>query len=589
MLTVDSSETNAYFMNYQNVNHAGIAKINCSDGDMLEYYTQASFTIQDAIRSLRVSDSGNTVYMTGSLYNSTLGYSLCKWDPSTTNLECSGWGSSNDGMDLISNSDEWLYALAVTDSYVFRPSMINVTSSTVLWSKQISCSSNCPVAYEAFSDYDGTNIHSSFSFSTTNTYGLYLILDRATGNIVNSMKQIDDENDFDITSLYVDSNSIAWISLISSSFPSYSKLIKYDASSDSYTTYKQTGALFLYQYVDSTNDDYWYGVTITVNISESSISNMSQISTLSVEISTTGLTDANSSHTIIAGLLSPPSFTSYTLDTSVDNPVSDLTYNYSSDCDNSSSNETTENETTSTNETTSSETTRNETENNETTSNETSSNETEENEIIEDETVETLAVTTLVSSGAVASLTVLASFANTSPSSSGGGQSAWALINMYQLITLLPLLGTYLGNDFLFYITELEMFSFNFKCMKDITFPFVDSHFIDKLDYEQPDKLFADNNFDSGSAFYNHYGFAKTLLFIFFANLIFLAIKLITVLFKFNKKCLKKTLKWFSGLFYFSIYLRICIEAILFIFISFILELSQFDSFEGHKVSYIIT
>ena len=133
------------------------------------------------------------------------------------------------------------------------------------------------------------------------------------------------------------------------------------------------------------------------------------------------------------------------------------------------------------------------------------------------------------------------------------------------------------------------MFSFNFKCMKDITFPFVDSHFIDKLDYEQPDKLFADNNFDSGSAFYNHYGFAKTLLFIFFANLIFLAIKLITVLFKFNKKCLKKTLKWFSGLFHFSIYLRICIEAILFIFISFILELSQFDSFEGHKVSYIIT
>ena len=209
MLIVDNSETNAYFMNYQNVSHASIAKINCSDGDMLEYYTQASFTIQDTIKSLKISDSGNTVYMTGSLYNATSGYNLCKWNPSTTNLECSGWGSSSDAIDLYSNSDEWLYALIVTDSYVIRPSMFNITTTSLSWSKQISCSSNCPVANEGFSDYDGTNIHSSFTFSTTNSYSLYIVLDRVTGNIVNSMKQTDDE--IQVSSLYVDSNSIAWI------------------------------------------------------------------------------------------------------------------------------------------------------------------------------------------------------------------------------------------------------------------------------------------------------------------------------------------------------------------------------------------
>ena len=292
-------------------------------------------------------------------------------------------------------------------------------------------------------------------------------------------------------------------------------MIKYEASTDSYTAYKQTGALYLYQYVDSTNNNYWYGVTFTENITESTVSNMNEVSLITVEISTTGFSDANSSHTVLAGVLSLPSFTSYTWDTSVDNLASNLIDNYSSDCDNSTSNETTSNDTNSSN----NDTTSDEASSNDTTSNEISSNETEENEIIEDEAVENLAVTTLVSSGATASVTAIASFANTSPSSSsGGGQSTWALINMYQLIILLPLLGTYLENDFLYYITELEMFSFNFKFMKNIPLPIIDSLFIDKLDYEQPDQLFEENNFDSGSAFYNHYGFVKTLLFIFLAN-----------------------------------------------------------------------
>ena len=86
------------------------------------------------------------------------------------------------------------------------------------------------------------------------------------------------------------------------------------------------------------------------------------------------------------------------------------------------------------------------------------------------------------------------------------------------------MLGTYLGEDFLYYITEFEMALFDFKFLKSVQIPVLESgpSFVDKLDYEQPDELFADNEFESGSAFFNCFQIYKALLIFLFFNMLFL-------------------------------------------------------------------
>ena len=91
------------------------------------------------------------------------------------------------------------------------------------------------------------------------------------------------------------------------------------------------------------------------------------------------------------------------------------------------------------------------------------------------------------------------------------------------------MLGTYLGNDFHFYITEFEFASFDFEFLKLMEFPVLESgpSIVDKLDYEQPDELFADNNIESGSAFYNHFQFIKALFIILLYNIAFIVLRFI--------------------------------------------------------------
>ena len=122
-------------------------------------------------------------------------------------------------------------------------------------------------------------------------------------------------------------------------------------------------------------------------------------------------------------------------------------------------------------------------------------------------------------------------------SSASSGPSVWALINQYQLILLLPMLGTYLENNFEFYITEFELMSFDFDFMDFIEFPFIDPK-VDVIDYQQPNKLFRNNGVESGSFIHNHYRFIKVILIVFICDMIFLLTKLIIIkLFKPKHQC----------------------------------------------------
>ena len=116
---------------------------------------------------------------------------------------------------------------------------------------------------------------------------------------------------------------------------------------------------------------------------------------------------------------------------------------------------------------------------------------------------------------------------SSSSNSSGSKQSIWVLINLYQEVLLIPLLGTYLGNDFHFYITEFQLALFDFQFLKFMKFPVLesDSSLIDKIDFEQSDELFADNEYESGSAFYNCFQIIKAMLIFLIFNITFIVIR----------------------------------------------------------------
>ena len=116
---------------------------------------------------------------------------------------------------------------------------------------------------------------------------------------------------------------------------------------------------------------------------------------------------------------------------------------------------------------------------------------------------------------------------NSSSNSKSNKQRLWAIINLYQEILLIPILGTYLGNDFHFYLTEFELALFGFQFLKFVEFPVfeIGPSIIDEIDYEQPDELFADNEFESGSAFFNCFQILKVIFIIFIFNLGYLIYK----------------------------------------------------------------
>ena len=108
---------------------------------------------------------------------------------------------------------------------------------------------------------------------------------------------------------------------------------------------------------------------------------------------------------------------------------------------------------------------------------------------------------------------------------SSSKQPILALINQYQLLLLLPLLGTYIEDDFQDFVTEFQYMSFDFKFIDNIFYwPYIDST-VSKIDYKQPDDIFRMNGIESGSFVHNHYTFFKLIITIGILDTVFSLIK----------------------------------------------------------------
>ena len=368
-----------------------------------------------------------------------------------------------------------------------------------------------------FSDSDGTNIHSAYTLEDSPKYTLYFVLDIDTGSNVTAAKKTNSDQDVEISSLYIDNNGVTWMSLYTNSSPGYSELISYDMTSGNSTTYKQTGVAYFYQFVDPNNDNYWYGIAYEFYITEAKLNNMDYINILNVTTSSEGLIDADEDFDAYPSFPTPNSWNppGYWLNLCNEPPNLDVNITVTSvDVPVEVQPNSTEEPTTE-----------------EPTTEETTTEETTEDATIEPNTTaaaETAATASVAMAGAtigvaaganVISSTTAVSRAGTSAagatSSSGSSQSLWTIINLYQEILLLPMLGTYLGNDFHYYITEFKLALFDFEFLKFAPVPVLESSpsIIDELDFKQPNELFESNSFESGSAFYNCFQLLKVMFF----------------------------------------------------------------------------
>ena len=101
----------------------------------------------------------------------------------------------------------------------------------------------------------------------------------------------------DISSLQVDTSSIAWMGVRSVS-SSYSELIKYDRGNDNYTIYQITGSSFSFQYIYGSSSDNWYAIANTQYSYFSTLTTINDISGLSIiELQNSGF-DQDSTLTI---------------------------------------------------------------------------------------------------------------------------------------------------------------------------------------------------------------------------------------------------------------------------------------------------
>lgn len=82
-------------------------------------------------------------------------------------------------------------------------------------------------------------------------------------------------------------------------------------------------------------------------------------------------------------------------------------------------------------------------------------------------------------------------------------QGAFSMVNQFQLLILLPMLGTYIPNDIIQLLTGMSftIFSFSFIPFGDIPFIEVILH---AFEYDQDDFYFTDIGLRSGSCFVNH-------------------------------------------------------------------------------------
>ena len=168
---------------------------------------------------------------------------------------------------------------------------ISLNTTHPAWIQNITCTSTCPAADYARSDFDETNVHIAANLPS-NGKVLMMVLVASSGNLVGTMKKTQGFQQMALASLSVDNNSITWISVYSTS-SAYSELIKLDSANNNYTVYQQTGISYAFQHIDSSNNN-WFAVGVTKFITNSTQACISDIAGLTVSTSTSGLEEASS-------------------------------------------------------------------------------------------------------------------------------------------------------------------------------------------------------------------------------------------------------------------------------------------------------
>ena len=78
-IVVNPSETNCYFA--RSVNDVlGVADINCEDGSVNNFYVASGYTILNSKFYMGISNTGNTIFMSGSIKDSSLKFNHCRYN-----------------------------------------------------------------------------------------------------------------------------------------------------------------------------------------------------------------------------------------------------------------------------------------------------------------------------------------------------------------------------------------------------------------------------------------------------------------------------------------------------------------------------
>jgi hypothetical protein len=162
-------------------------------------------------------------------------------------------------------------------------------------------------------------------------------------------------------------------------------------------------------------------------------------------------------------------------------------------------------------------------------------------------------------------------------------QSMWSLVNQFQLILTLQLVGWYLSPEIVAYIQGFDFSSFSFSFIKyqellnlEFFYDFIDTP-LDREDFEQVD-------FESGSTLANNFSLLINIFWVLLLHMIFLGVKFIVLKTTENEK-VKNLMNWLTNFFMFAIYIRILLEAFLFLALA---SLYEGLSFKTNTINTIV-
>ena len=172
----------------------------------------------------------------------------------------------------------------------------------------------------------------------------------------------------------------------------------------------------------------------------------------------------------------------------------------------------------------------------------------------------------------------------------GGGSlsGCFNLLNQFQLYIILPLVGRDMPKTLINFImgTDFALFSFDFISLRNLTGV---SYIFDYIDRNQTDEYLYKIGIKSESSLVNHFNLFMLILSVFILHLIFECLKFWSKSW-IKKKKVKKNWLVISKFFNFSVYIRIILESILFLFLSIFSELRNAKTSKiSEKVSILIS